>query len=465
MPVIEFIDERADGLFLFGRDIHLFPREDLVELFARFAEFNAVFFALFAVFALFLLLVVRLFGLRGKVHGVDAVAELLRHRLRVRILHRFRDLLRKFVVRIINGGQKAEALRVLRRDRRKVHRVVADDFMAHFARALVGNEHVHFVDARVLDFESLGFGDLFPFGDDQLARFGVENIVRGNTAGQAVRHVEFFVEFIPADLDHVVTAWIEKEIVQMLAYRIVRRHFAGAQPSVKLDKAVLLALGGILLDGGGDHLVVAENIGDRHVRTEAEGAQKDSRADLPLSVDVHPHDALRILLEFEPCAAVGNDRCFEHFPARLVLFRLVVRAGRTDELRNDDALRAVDDKGAVVGHEREIAHKHFLIDDLVFDFIDKAHFYPKRERIRCVAVPAFLLVIFRLRAEFMAEKVQLEVIGIVGDRRKILEYFADTLFDERLIRVLLDLDEIGDLDRLVDSSELPSLCLAELLNR
>ena len=65
----------------------------------------------------------------------------------------------------------------------------------------------------------------------------------------------------------------------------------------------------------------------------------------------------------------------------------------------------------------------------------------------------------------MTEKIQFEVIGIVRDGRKVFEDFADALFDESSVRVFLDLDEIGDLDRLVDLSELPSLCLAELLNR
>ena len=65
----------------------------------------------------------------------------------------------------------------------------------------------------------------------------------------------------------------------------------------------------------------------------------------------------------------------------------------------------------------------------------------------------------------MTEKVEFKVIGIVGDRRKILKHFADTLFNKRLVRVFLDLDEVGDLYRLVDLAESPSLCLAELLNR
>ena len=465
VPVIEFIDEGTDDLLLFRRDVDLLPVQDLVELFARLAELDAVLFALFAVFALFLLFVVRLFRLDGKVNGVDAVAKLIGDRFRIRALHCLRNFLRELEIGVIDGRQQPEALGIFIRNRSKIHRVVADHLMAHFARALVGYENVHFVDARILDLKRFLFGDLLPFRREQFARFRVEQIVRGDAAGQPVGDVELFIEFIPADLDHVVAAGIEKEIVQVLAHRIVRRHFAGAEPSVKLDEAVLLALGGILFDSSGDHLVVAENIRNGNVGTEPESAQKDGRTDLSLPVDMYPQNTLRILFEFQPSPAVGDDRRLKHFSARLVLFGFIIRAGRTDELRHDDALRAVDDKGAVIRHEREIAHEYFLIDDFVFDLVDEPHFDAERERVRRVAVPALFLVILGLIAEFMTEKIQFEVIRIVGDRRKVIKNFADALFDERPVRVLLDLDEIGDIDRFVDLAELPSLCLAELLNR
>ena len=43
---------------------------------------------------------------------------------------------------------------------------------------------------------------------------------------------------------------------------------------------------------------------------------------------------------------------------------LEVDARRADELRHDDALGAVDDEGALVGHEREVAHEDRLGLDL-----------------------------------------------------------------------------------------------------
>ena len=38
--------------------------------------------------------------------------------------------------------------------------------------------------------------------------------------------------------------------------------------------------------------------------------------------------------------------------------------GRADELRHDDALGAVDDERALLGHHREVAHEDRLLLDL-----------------------------------------------------------------------------------------------------
>ena len=113
VPVVELVDEGADNLFLLCGDGDLLTFQNFMELFARLAEFDAVFLPLLAVFALFLLLVVRLFRFGGEIDGVDAVAELFGDRLGVGIFHRRGDLLGEFKVRIINGRQKPKALRVL----------------------------------------------------------------------------------------------------------------------------------------------------------------------------------------------------------------------------------------------------------------------------------------------------------------------------------------------------------------
>ena len=65
----------------------------------------------------------------------------------------------------------------------------------------------------------------------------------------------------------------------------------------------------------------------------------------------------------------------------------------------------------------------------------------------------------------MIQKIQFKVVGIIGDRGEILEDLADTLVDKGIVGILLDLHEVGDIDDLVDLTEIPSLGFAVLLNR
>jgi hypothetical protein len=57
------------------------------------------------------------------------------------------------------------------------------------------------------------------------------------------------------------------------------------------------------------------------------------------------------------------------------------------------------------------------------------------------------------------------MVGVVGDGGKVLKHLADTLFDEGIVAVLLDLNEVGNVDDFVDLTELSSFGFAILLNR
>ena len=83
---------------------------------------------------------------------------------------------------------------------------------------------------------------------------------------------------------------------------------------------------------------------DRLVGLEAEGAQEHGAVELALAVDAHRQDVLLVVLELHPRAAVGDDLGEEG--ARPLLGEEDARAAV--ELRDDDALGAVDDEGAVV---------------------------------------------------------------------------------------------------------------------
>ena len=82
------------------------------------------------------------------------------------------------------------------------------------------------------------------------------------------------------------------------------------------------------------------------------------------------HDVLGVELEIEPRAAIGNDaRGEQQLAARMRLALVVVEehARAAVHLRDDHALGAVDDEGAVLGHERDVAH----IDVLFLDVLDR----------------------------------------------------------------------------------------------
>jgi hypothetical protein len=102
---------------------------------------------------------------------------------------------------------------------------------------------------------------------------------------------------------------------------------------------------------------------------QADGLEQDGDRHLAAAVDAEVQDVLRVEFEIEPGAAVGNDARREQQLARAVRLALVVleeHARRAVQLRDDDALGAVDDEGALVGHQGHLAH----VDLLLLHFLD-----------------------------------------------------------------------------------------------
>src|SRR5581483_12147716 len=91
---------------------------------------------------------------------------------------------------------------------------------------------------------------------------------------------------------------------------------------------------------------------------------------LAATVDACMHDVFGVELDIEPGTAIRNDACGEQQLAgrmRLTLVVIEEYAGRTMHLADDYTLRAVDDEGAVHGHERNVAH----VDVLLLDILDR----------------------------------------------------------------------------------------------
>ena len=126
----------------------------------------------------------------------------------------------------------------------------------------------------------------------------------------------------------------------------------------------------------------------------------------------------------------------------LVGLFIVVHAGGTHDLRDDNTLRAVDDEGAAGRHDREIAHEDLLFLDLLGLLVAQADADLQRGRIRGVARFALFLGVLRLLVHGIIHEAQLEVAGVVGDDVHILEHITQALFEEPLVRILLDLQKI-----------------------
>ena len=150
-------------------------------------------------------------------------------------------------------------------------------------------------------------------------------------------------------------------------------------------------------------------------------------------------------------------------PERMALALVVIEehARRTVHLRDDDALGAVDDEGAVRRHEGHVAHVDVLLLDVLDRLgagvrIDIEHDQAQRDLERRgeghAALAAFVHVIFR-RFEFEFHEFQQRGAGEVRNRENRLEHGLQSLVgppalglvdhQELIVGSLLHFDQIG----------------------
>ena len=110
-----------------------------------------------------------------------------------------------------------------------------------------------------------------------------------------------------------------------------------------------------------DALDLIERAQDVFIRLHSQRAQENRAEEFALAVDADVENVLRVVLEFHPRSAIGNDLPEE---IAAVVGRLEKHARRTVQLADDHALGAVDDERAVLGHQRNIAEENFLFLDV-----------------------------------------------------------------------------------------------------
>ena len=363
----------------------------------------------------------------------------------------------------LQGGEvdlflDAELLRVEVHELGHIGHVVGEDL-----QGLAVHQQHGLVDA--LGGDGLGFlaGQNLAGLRQDLAGQGIGDGLRQLVAGQTPPDVHLLVELVAAHLGHVVAAVVEEQRLQIGAGVVHRGRLAGAQPTVDFQQALLGTVAGVLLQGGGDPGVLAELFHDLGVGADAQGADQAGNGQLAVLVDADVEDVLHVGLILQPGAPVGDDLGGVGVLVGLVHLVAVVHAGGTDDLGDDDALRAVDDEGAAVGHEGEISHEDFLLLDFAGLLVAQPHLDLDGPGIGGVALLAFLHGILGLVVHGVVQEAQLQVAGVVGDGVCVAEDLVQALLQEPIIGILLDLQQIGHLQNFLILGVALAEGLAEVL--
>ena len=164
-----------------------------------------------------------------------------------------------------------------------------------------------------------------------------------------------------------------------------------------------------------------EGLENVFIRAQTQGAQEDGAQELALAVDTHVEGVLLVVLELHPRAAVGDDLAQE---VGAIAGRLKEDAGRAVQLADDDALGAVDDEGAILRHQGNVAEEHFLFLDVtngfrarfrVFVVDGEANGYLERRGVGHAALFALRLVILQLQTDWITALVaKIRCVLVIG---------------------------------------------------
>ena len=244
---------------------------------------------------------------------------------------------------------------------------------------------------------------------------------------------ELRVHLEASSVAKVIALRVSQQAVQVRNRLVALRWITGAQDGKQAQQGLLETHteGFVLGDRGlNQRFVLFEEFAHRRI-VVPQHAQHHRHGELAL-VDLHFQDARRRELEFDPRAALWqrNDRAGIQFLAAVVRQR-VVHAGAAVNLRDDHAIRTVDDEAALVGHQRQITQENFVLFDQARVAVNQLQFRKHWALVRQVLIAALLGAVLRL-TEFILQKVQHKsaravLVGLVN-REDFLERALQTRF-------------------------------------
>ena len=275
---------------------------------------------------------------------------------------------------------------------------------------------------------------------------------------------QLLVELIPAHGAQVIPPGIEEQVLHQGLGGVQRGRLAGALLAIDLQHGLLIGFAGVLFHGGHNAGIVAEAVQDIGVGFQAQGPDQAGDGQLAVLVDADPEHLAAVGLILQPGAAVGDHRGRQQRQVRFQVDLLaVVDAGGADDLADHHALGAVDDEGAAMGHQGEIAHEDLLLLDFARLLIVQADADLHGGGICGIPGLALLHVVLGLFVHAVVDEAQLQVAGIVADGGHVGKNLPQAGVQEPLIGFLLDLQQVGHRHDLFVSGKVLAQGLAIIL--
>ena len=126
-----------------------------------------------------------------------------------------------------------------------------------------------------------------------------------------------------------------------------------------------------------------------------QGPKENGDRHRALAVEAQSQIAGLARFELHPGAAIGDQLGRGQAPTA-ILFHAEIHARGANQLADHDALRAVDDKGRILRHLRQITQEDFLLDDLARLADQQGHVHIEGDGVGEVPIQAFLLGILGL---------------------------------------------------------------------
>ncbi len=348
-------------------------------------------------------------------------------RQRVRLLHKLRQLRR--AEELANG--RHDRADIHQRHRRQIvrladrHALLDDALRPPQPHAqLVLNQLAHSLDATVAQMVNV-VRAIHAVVDVNHALDHLHDVRFGDGAHPAWDvQLQSLVQLVTPHALQVITPLVEQLADQVLARVVQRGGVARTHTPVELQQGRLgnrllflqfplrlhlqrrrdeLVVGvGVHVRVQRHQLLVAARLNRRQfahpVVHRCQRAQQNRYRDGALAIELDDEIVRFARLKFHPRAAIRNQLRPGQQPAcRPVFLGVEVHPRRANQLAHHHALGAVDDKRALLGHEREVAHEDVRDQHLVARLaVDQRHPHVQRRGVGHIALQAHFLAVLRL---------------------------------------------------------------------